>query len=64
MTEPRIGKTEVPILSDDKVRSLSKYSPLARAIQSRGVHDWAIMVSCPERHKDKVHKATERAIFR
>jgi HD superfamily phosphohydrolase len=64
LTEPRIGKTEVPIWSDDRVRSLSKYSPLAKAIQMRGIHDWAIMVSCPEKHKERVRKATERAIFR
>jgi hypothetical protein len=30
----------------------------------RGIHDWAIMVSCPEKHKERVRKATERAIFR
>ena len=27
LTEPRLGKTEVPIWSEGKVRSLSKYSP-------------------------------------
>ncbi|MCE5296259.1 MAG: HD domain-containing protein [Euryarchaeota archaeon] len=63
LTEPRIGKTEVPIWNGERVRSLSKYSPLAKAIQSRGVNDWAVLVSCPEKHKERVRKATERCIF-
>ncbi|MBM4237756.1 MAG: HD domain-containing protein, partial [Euryarchaeota archaeon] len=46
ISEPRIGKTEVPILNGDRVRPLSKYSPLAKALQARSVHDWAVMVSC------------------
>jgi len=63
LTEPRIGKTEVPIWDGERVRSLSKYSPLAKAIQSRGVNDWAVLVSCPEKYKERVRKATERCIF-
>ncbi len=63
LTEPRPGKTEVPILDEDRVRPLSRYSPLAKAIQSRGVHDWAVMVSAPERYRDRVRKATERVLF-
>jgi HD superfamily phosphohydrolase len=63
LTEPRLGKTEVPILDEDRVRPLSRYSPLAKAIQSRGVHDWAVMVSAPERHRERVRKATERVLF-
>ncbi|OPY32649.1 MAG: deoxyguanosinetriphosphate triphosphohydrolase-like protein [Methanomassiliicoccales archaeon PtaU1.Bin124] len=64
LTEPRLGKTEVPIWSEGKVRSLSKYSPLAKAIQQRPVNDWAIMVYCPEQYKERVHKATSLALFR
>jgi len=63
LTEPRLGKTEVPILDEDRVRPLSRYSPLAKAIQSRGVHDWAVMVSAPERYRERVRKATERVLF-
>ena len=63
ISEPRIGKTEVPILEDDRVRPLSRYSPLAKALQSRSVFDWAIMVSCPERHKADVAKAASRTLL-
>jgi HD superfamily phosphohydrolase len=62
LTESRIGKTEVPILDGDRVRALSKYSPLAKALQTRGVHDWAVMVSCPEGARAEVAKAAERSL--
>ncbi|MEM0449704.1 MAG: HD domain-containing protein [Methanomassiliicoccales archaeon] len=63
ISEPRIDKTEVPILDDFKVRPLSKYSPLAKALQSRSVFDWAIMVSCPDRYKSEVGKVAAKVIF-
>jgi len=63
LSEPRIGKTDVPIMDGDRVRPLSKFSPLARALQYRSVHDWAIMVSCPRLHVDEVCKAAQKALL-
>jgi HD superfamily phosphohydrolase len=63
ITEPRIGKTEVPIINGDRVRPLSKYSPLAKAIQTRSVNDWAVMVSTPEASRERVQKAAEKVLF-
>ncbi len=63
LSEPRIGKTDVPILDDGRVRSLSKYSPLARALQYRSVYDWAVMVSCPRDLVEKVSGAAGKALF-
>jgi HD superfamily phosphohydrolase len=63
VSELRIGKTDVPILDGDRVRPLSRYSPLAKAIQARGVHDWAVMVSTLPEHRDEVERATHKALF-
>jgi HD superfamily phosphohydrolase len=63
LSEPRIGKTDIPILDGDRVRPLSRYSPLAKAIQTRGVHDWAVMVSTPPEHREEVERAALRALF-
>jgi HD superfamily phosphohydrolase len=63
ISEPRIGKTEVPIIDEDKVRPLSRYSPLAKALQSRNVFDWAVMVSTPEKNRSEVAKAAQRVLF-
>jgi uncharacterized protein len=63
IAEPRIGKTEVPIIHGDRVRPLSKYSPLAKAIQTRSVNDWAVMVSTPGPNRERVQKAAEKVLF-
>jgi HD superfamily phosphohydrolase len=55
--EAQLGKTEVPILNEGKVRPLTRLSPISRALQSRGVHDWAVMVSCPARYVERVERA-------
>jgi hypothetical protein len=49
-------------LNGEKVRPLTRLSPISKALQSRGVHDWAVMVSCPERHIADVEKAAARTI--
>ena len=64
ITEPRIGKTEVPIISGDRVRPLSKYSPLAKAIQTRSVNDWAVMVSTPGTNRERVQRRPKRSFSR
>ncbi|MBI0584224.1 MAG: HD domain-containing protein [Methanomassiliicoccus sp.] len=63
LSEPRIGKTDIPILDGDRVKPLSRYSPLAKALQSRGVHDWAVMVSTPLEHREDIERAAARALF-
>ncbi len=63
LSEPRIGKTDVGILDSGRVRPLSRYSPLAKAIQSRGVHDWAVMVSAPAKCRDAVQKVAAKVLF-
>lgn len=63
LSEPRIGKTDVPILENGRVRPLSKYSPLARALQFRSVFDWAAMVSSPKALVEQVAKATQKVLF-
>lgn len=63
ISEPRIGKTEVPILDGKRVRPLTRHSPLAKALQTRSVHSWAVMVSTPEKYKEAVEKAAKKVIF-
>ncbi len=63
LSEPRIGKTDVGILDGDRMKPLSRYSPLAKAIQSRSVHDWAVMVSTPAQNREVVKRAALKALF-
>lgn len=63
LAELTVGKTDVPILDNGRVRTLAKYSPLARAIQARSVHDWAFLVSSPPECVEEVKKAAIKVLF-
>ncbi len=63
LSEPRLTKTNVKVVENGHVYPLSKFSPLAKALQSRKVQDWAIMVITPREHREKVKKVAERVIF-
>jgi HD superfamily phosphohydrolase len=62
ISEPRITKTNVKILDDDKVTTLSKISPLAAALRKRRVTDWALMVFCDGTYKNQVAKVVEKLL--
>ncbi|MCL2786499.1 MAG: HD domain-containing protein [Methanomassiliicoccaceae archaeon] len=57
LSSVKIGKTGVSILYNGRVRPITKISPVAKAIQSRDTFDWAVMVSSPDKHKERVGKA-------
>ncbi|ADD08939.1 HD domain-containing protein [Candidatus Aciduliprofundum boonei] len=63
LSEPRLTKTNVKVVEGEHVYPLSKFSPLARALQTRKVQDWAIMVVAPKENLEKVKKVAERIIF-
>ncbi|MGM0510416.1 MAG: HD domain-containing protein [Thermoplasmatota archaeon] len=62
LSEPRLTKTNVKVLDDGKLNELSKYSPLARALQRRTTQTWGLMVSCPIGYKNKVADATKKIL--
>ncbi|HYY49186.1 MAG TPA: HD domain-containing protein [Thermoplasmata archaeon] len=62
LSEPRIAKTEVPILEDGTAKRFSKVSPLGRALQVRQVVDWAVMVAGPGDSAAAVRKAAAAAL--
>jgi hypothetical protein len=58
-----IGKTDVSVIDDEgKVRSLTRFSPIARALQSRNAYRWALLVSAPAPFKDQVEKASRKVL--
>lgn len=62
LSEPRIAKTEVPILDNGTAKAFSKISPLGRALQLRQVVDWVVMVAAPARAATAVRKAARAAL--
>jgi len=63
ITEPRIRATNVKILDNNRLSPLSKFSPLAKALELREVYDWDIMVSAASKHMDKVEKVAKKVLF-
>ncbi|MCL2607068.1 MAG: HD domain-containing protein [Methanomassiliicoccaceae archaeon] len=59
LSNVKIGKTDVSILYDGRVRPITRISPVAKALQSRDTFDRAITVSSPERYRERVRKTTE-----
>lgn len=63
ITEPRIKATNVKILDNNRLSPLSKFSPLARALELREVYDWEMMVSSAPKYSDKVKKVAKKVLF-
>jgi len=63
VSEPRIAKTEVMILDDGEARRFSQVSTLGRALQTRQVVDWAVMVASPPKAVATVRKACASSLF-
>jgi HD superfamily phosphohydrolase len=63
LSEPRISRTDIKVLSGDRLRSLSKYSPFSKAIQKKKVSRWAFLVACDSSHLADVSRAAKKLIF-
>ena len=57
LSKLKIGKTDVLIFHDNRVRPITRMSPIAKALQSRDTFDWAVMVSSPDEYKERAGKA-------
>jgi len=58
-----IGKTDVSILDPEgKVKTLTRLSPIAKALQSRDTFGWSLMIASPEEHKEAVLKASKKVL--
>lgn len=63
LSEPRIRRVNIKVLDKNEIKPLSYYSPIANALEVRGITEWAIMVCCPEKNREKVKKCAEKVIF-
>ena len=59
----RIGKTDVAIADDGgRIKSLARFSPIARALQARDPYGWAVLVSAPPDSRERVRRAAEKVL--
>ena len=59
----RIGKTDVAIADEcGRIKSLSRFSPIARSLQARDPYGWAVLISAPKEERDAVSRAASRVL--
>ncbi len=62
-SKANIGKTDVSIMDDEgKVKSLTKFSPIARSLQARDPYGWAVLISAPSMMCEQVEKASRKVL--
>lgn len=62
-TEPRMSKTDVRVLDNGKVRFFRSASDMGRALETRDVADWLVMVATDRPYIGKVSKMAEHLLF-
>jgi len=62
-SEPRIDQTDIIIIDKNKQKSLDEFTPVAKAVRSRTIPDWVVMIVTDEKHRDVVSKKAERILF-
>ena len=62
LSEPRLYTTHIRVYDDGDLHPLSRFSPLARALQQRTVTQWGLLVACPREAVDKVAEVSKRTL--
>jgi len=60
--EPRINQTDIIIVEENETKTLDEFTPVAGAIRSRIVPDWAVMIITDEKFRDMVSKKAEKIL--
>lgn len=63
LSEPRINKADINVLSDGKIKNLSKITPFSKAIQQKKISRWAFLVVCEKKNIEAVSKTAQKLIF-
>jgi HD superfamily phosphohydrolase len=61
--EPRIDKTDILIVNENETKNLEEYTPVAKAIKSREIPDWVVMIVTDEKYRGIVSKRSEELLF-
>ena len=62
-TEPRINKTDIQVIDGKDIKKLDDFTPIAKAIRSRIVPAWAIMIVTEEKFRKYVACKAESVLF-
>ncbi len=63
LAEPRIDLTDIFIIDDNSKKIIDDYTPVAKAIKSRVIPDWGLMVVSDEKYREKIANNAFEIIF-
>jgi HD superfamily phosphohydrolase len=63
LNEPRIDKTGIKVFDDNHYKNIDDFTPISRAIRSRFITDWAVMIITDEKYRNIVSKHAEKILF-
>lgn len=61
--EPRIDHTDINIIDENGVKTLDEYTPVAKAIRSRQIPDWIVMIVTDEKYRNLISEKAEEILF-
>jgi len=62
--EPRIDQTDITIIDKEEVKKFDEFTPIGKAVKSRAIPDWVIMIVTDEKYRDVVSKNAEKLLFK
>jgi len=63
MSEPRLHKTDIFVVEGDEIKTLDDFTPIAKAIRSRIIPEWVVMIITDEKYRDAISKNAEAILF-
>jgi len=51
------------IVEESEIKTLDEFTPVAKAIRSRAIPDWVLMIVTDEKHRDVVSEKAEKLLF-
>ena len=63
LAEPRIDLVDISIVDNDETNLLDSYTPVAKAIKSRTIPDWALMIVTDEKYRNIVTDKVKEILF-
>ena len=60
-SEPRIDKTDITIIDNNEKKSMDEFTPVARAVRSRMIPDWLVMIVTDEKYREVLSKKSDVA---
>ncbi len=63
IAEPRISQTDISVIDRNKVKNIDEFTPIAKAIRSRIIPDWIIMIITEDKYREVVSKKAKKILF-